>query len=85
MAFTVVFKRGARKQIRKLPREVQARIVEVLVALEQGTPGLDIVKLTDEDGLWRLRVGEYRIIYTAPDAHGIIRITKVGHRGNFYR
>ena len=45
----------------------------------------ELVKLAGEDDLWRIRVGDWRIIYAIEDDKLIVFIVKVGHRREIYR
>ncbi len=63
-------------------RERIARKIESL-ANNPRTPGA--VKLTGEDGLWRVRVGDYRVIYEILHDEQVIIIHQVGHRREVYR
>ncbi len=62
MAYKVIFKPSAEKALSKLPVDVQRRIVAAVdgLALEPRPPG--VVKMAGDDNLWRVRVGEYRIV-----------------------
>lgn len=86
MAYKVIVPAAAKKQIAKLDRVVQKRIIQFLVALE----GLDNprsagIAMQGEDALWRYRVGDYRIIASIEDRTITVTITKIGHRGGVYK
>jgi GxxExxY protein len=42
-------------------------------------------KIQGHDGLWRLRFGNYRIVYAVPDANGVIQVLKIAQRGSAYK
>jgi len=44
-----------------------------------------VVKLKGEDKMYRLRVGDYRIVYTIEDNDKIIKVTRIGHRQDVYQ
>ena len=77
------------RQLDRLPRDVARRIRERLKALEDDPirprPGADIKPLWVEDDppLYRLRVGDYRVLYFVQPAE--VRVTEVLHRGHAYR
>lgn len=84
MAYKIVFKSKALKQLEALPRKAQEALGEKIDELEtSATPG-GCEKLKGNLGLWRIRAGNYRAIYQAPDSDGVIRVLKVGHRGSVY-
>lgn len=63
---------------------MQTRIARALVALEANPFPPGVKKLQNRDG-YRLRVGDYRILYQADVPHHVIRITAIGHRREVYR
>ena len=74
---------AAQKQLDKLPNETAERIGAAVVklAFDPRPPG--VVKLTGQEG-YRIRVGNYRVLYTIEDAVLLVEVVKVGQRGNFY-
>lgn len=79
--YRVVIKKKAKKFIDKLPLNEKARIVS---AIEQLPNGEDIKKLKGHDELLRLRVGEYRIIYTVDHGAVTVIVIDAGSRGQIY-
>ncbi len=85
----VVLSRTAVRQLERLPRDAARRIRERMRALEENPirprPGADIrpLWLHDDPPLYRLRIGDYRVLYfVLPDE---VRITEVVHRSQAYR
>lgn len=86
MAFTVHFKPSADKALRKLPEKVQKRIVAATEALGDDPRPPGCVKLKDEEEeLWRIRVGDYRVVYAIQDDALIVLVVRVAHRKDVYR
>ena len=83
MKYTIVIEKLAEKFIMKLPRDEKER---VLIAIYQLPDGNDIKELKGRKnkGLYRLRVGEYRIIYTIDNGKLIICVIDAGNRGQIY-
>lgn len=79
--YQIVLKKKARKFIDKLPRTEKIRIVS---AIQQLPNGDDIKKLKGHNDLLRLRVGEYRIIYTVDHGQCIVLVIDAGNRGEIY-
>lgn len=79
--YQIVLKKRAKKFIDKLPRPEQIRIVRAIEKLPEGE---DIKKLKGHDGLLRLRVGDYRIIYTVDNGELVILVIDIGNRGEIY-
>ena len=76
---------AAERQLAKLPRSAREMIAAVLVALGTNPRPTGCIKLTGSDGLWRIRVKQYRVIYQILDAELIVTIVKVGDRKDVYR
>ena len=85
MLYTVDFRPSARKNLAKLPRRDQLRIVSAAEALRQEPRPSGAKKLVAEENLWRIRVGSYRVIYKIEDNKLLILVVKIGHRKDVYR
>ena len=85
MAYSVRIRPTAQRQIKKLSRSVQARIVRRLEQLTADPRPRGVEKLTAKDNLYRLREGDYRIIYQIRDQELSVLVVKVAHRRNAYR
>jgi mRNA interferase RelE/StbE len=75
----------ARKELTSLPKQAQQRIAAKLeqLKIDPYLPGVKALK--SSGGHFRLRVGDYRIIYRVEAERLIILIVKVGHRRDVYR
>ena len=82
MTYSVIFSDRARKQIKKLEREVQERIISALERIRI-RPAAYVTKLVGDPG-YKLRVGDYRIIMDINNKELQILVLKVGHRKNIY-
>ena len=83
--YAVYFKPSADRQLRKLPRDVQRRIVAAVDALADNPRPPGVVKITGDDNLRRIRVGDYRIVYEIHDDRLIVLVIRVAHRKDVYR
>ncbi|GAA6618301.1 type II toxin-antitoxin system RelE family toxin [Scytonema sp. NUACC26] len=83
MNYQVIFSKGALKQFKKLPLDLQERIQTDIdeLAIEPRPNG--VKKL--ENDLYRIRVGDYRVIYQIQDNICLVNIVKVSHRSKAYR
>lgn len=79
--YEIIIQKKAKKFIDALPRPDRFRVVE---ALEQLPNGSDIKPLKGHDGLFRLRVGSYRIIYTVDHGQLIVYVIDANNRGQVY-
>ena len=83
--YEVYLERAAERDLNKLPAETFHRIIPRIHALAE-TPRLPgCRKLTGSDSDWRIRIGDYRVIYAIDDAEKTVRIFRVRHRREAYR
>jgi mRNA interferase RelE/StbE len=83
--YTVRFKPSADKALRKLPEMVQKRIVAAVEGLQSNPRPSGCVKLEGEDALWRIRVGDYRVVYHIRDKELIVVVVRIAHRKDVYK
>ena len=79
--YQIIIKKKAKKFIDGLPMNERKRIVS---AIERLPDGEDIKKLKGHDNFLRLRVGNYRIIYTVDNGELIVYVIDAGNRGQIY-
>ena len=77
--------RTAEKQLHKLTRDDQERVVRRMLVLAEDPFPQGARKLTGYDDVYRVRVGRYRILYSVSRRRLVIVILKVGHRKDVYR
>lgn len=65
--YAITFARSARKELESLEAAVIQRLFPKIEALAEEPRPLGCRKLTGEENLWRIRVGDYRVIYTIDD------------------
>lgn len=81
MKYTIEIGKKAQKFIRKLPAPDRERVLRAIYKLPDGT---DISKLQGTENLYRLRIGDYRIIYTVDNGKLIVIVIDAGNRGQIY-
>ncbi|MDQ4059951.1 MAG: type II toxin-antitoxin system RelE/ParE family toxin [Pseudomonadota bacterium] len=79
------FKRSAEKQFGDLPPKARKELAPKIDELTQNPRPNGVEKLKGYRDLWRIRWGNYRVIFTGPDSEGVIRILKVADRREAYR
>ena len=84
MPYSIDYLPSAAKAIAKLPRTIQQRILARLEALVPNPRPPGSVKLTGQDA-YRIRIGDYRAIYTIHDDRLVVLVIDVGHRREVYR
>ncbi len=76
---------GAAKQIQRLQRHDQQRVMDAILALANDPRPGGRTKLTGSDSSYRVRVGVFRVVYVVDDGELLVTVTRVGHRGEVYR
>jgi mRNA interferase RelE/StbE len=84
MSYDVFILRRAQRELALLPPEVYERIKRAIWNLGQEPRPSGCQKLTGRDG-WRIRVGDYRVIYEIDDLKRRVTVLHVGHRRDVYR
>lgn len=83
--YTVQFKPSAEREFGKLAKQTQGRILAKLGALANDPRPPGVEKLKGDDDLYRVRVGDYRIVYEIHDDVLLVLVVGIGHRGEVYR
>ena len=83
--YRIEFTAAAARQVRKLPPEHRTRIQVAVRALATDPHPQAATKLVGEDTAWRIRVGDYRVIYDVFDDVLVVTVVAVGHRREVYR
>jgi len=83
--YAVMVARSARKELESLPSRVVERVLPRLDLLAHEPRPSGCRKLSGGQNLWRLRVGDYRIVYSVDDRQQVVDIVAVRHRKDAYR
>lgn len=85
MTYRIEVTPAAERALRRLPRDVLRRIDARILALSQDPypPGAE--KLQGEEAFFRIRVGDYRILYLVQHHRLVVVVVRVGHRREIYR
>lgn len=83
--YQIVFAPVAARQFRKLASKVRGWIAPHIDALATNPRPHGVEKLKGEEKLYRIRVGDYRVIYEIQDKEVVITVVKIGHRREVYR
>ena len=84
MSYSVLILRLAQKELAALSADNYERVKAAILALENEPRPSGCRKLTGRNG-WRIRVGDYRVIYETDDAAKTVLILHIGHRRDVYR
>jgi len=82
--YEVRFKQSAEKDLAKLPTSIADRIWEKIEGLAREPRPSGCKKLRDSQNRWRIRIGDYRVLYWIDDGEKIVRIAAVRHRSVAY-
>ena len=85
MAFRIEWKKSTRKDLRKLPASTADRIVEAVENLAESPFPRGVEKLSGSEHAYRIRLGDYRIIYEVVTESKLVEIQRVRHRKDVYR
>jgi mRNA interferase RelE/StbE len=85
LSYQIELAPAARRQIKKLPRSGQIAVAARIEALTEHPRPPGCKKLSGEENLYRVRTGDYRIVYQVQDAQLIVLVVRVGDRKDVYR
>jgi mRNA interferase RelE/StbE len=83
-SYRVVLTSSAEKELKELSAQLNARIVPSLENLASNPRPPGCKKLKGGDREWRIRVGDYRVVYTIDDAKLLVEVTRIRHRSGVY-
>ncbi len=83
--YTLLIKHSAERDLRGLPEAIFQRVNSKILALRDDPRPPGVGKLTSDLEGWRIRVGDYRIIYQVDDGAQVVTIVRVKHRREVYR
>lgn len=83
-SYRIALASSAEKELYRLPKKAIARIVTRLDQLEFAPRPPGCKKLKGGDYEWRIRVGDYRIVYVIDDSAKTIDVTRIAHRRDVY-
>lgn len=85
MSFRVFLESRAEKDLKKLPREIRARIFPAILDLKHNPRPAGVKKLSAEGEYYRLRVGDWRIVYEINNKQKKASVFRIRHRREAYQ
>jgi len=85
MRYSIHFKLSAEKSFAKLAKKEQLKIFKAIETLADNPRPHGVKKLKSKTPLYRIRVGDYRVIYTIEKDRVLISIVKIAHRRDVYK
>lgn len=85
MAFRIEWKKSTRKDLRKLPPGAVGSVLDAVEALAQNPFPHGVEKLSGSEHAYRIRLGDYRVVYEVVTEARLVEIQRVRHRKDVYR
>ena len=85
VAYTIQFKPFALRQLEKLPREAQRRVSAKIESLRDDPFPVGCKKMAAVPDAWRIRAGDYRVVFQVHRGILLVVVLTVGHRKDVYR
>lgn len=85
MNYRIEFTSAAAKQIKKLPHSASSQILKAIESLQDNPHPHRAKKPVGEATAWRIRVGNYRVIYDIFDEELVVTVVRAAHRREAYR
>jgi mRNA interferase RelE/StbE len=85
MAFRIEWKKSTRKDLRKLPSATVDKIIEAVESLAENPFPHGVEKLSGSEHAYRIRLGDYRIVYEVVAESKLVETQRVRHRKDVYR
>lgn len=84
-SYNIEWKSSAAKELKKLPKPIIAKIVLAVESLASEPRPSGVRKLTDTENTYRIRIGEYRVIYNVFDRRLVVEVIRVRDRKDAYK
>lgn len=85
MSHTVTLLRDAQKALDRMDAGLRSRIVRALRDLEDDPRHAGVVRMSGPDAFYRVRVGDWRIVYAIRDRELVVIVIRIAHRREVYR
>ena len=83
-SYHVVLASSAEKELKRLSAQLMVRMISRLESLASNPRPPGCKKLKGGDREWRIRVGDYRAVYTIDDTKSLVEVTRIRHRSEVY-
>jgi mRNA interferase RelE/StbE len=83
--YKVFLERSAEKDLKRLSHDIHDRVIAAIKNLSNDPRPANSRKLSGSLNDWRIRVGDYRVIYEIADVIRVVRVNRVRHRREVYR
>lgn len=83
--YTVEFTTAAAREVRKLDPHIRRRLLAAITELQADPRPAGVKKLSGYDDAWRIRIGDYRVLYEIVDDTVLVTVFRVAHRRDVYQ
>jgi mRNA interferase RelE/StbE len=83
--YRVFLERAAERDLKQLSAKLHSRVIDAIQALARNPRPVGCRKLSGTDNHWRIRVGDYRVVYEVTDTVRVVCVNRVRHRREVYR
>jgi len=83
--YAIAFARSARRELESLDASVIRRVISRIEGLAKEPRPSGSLKLHGEQNLWRIRIGDYGVVYSVDDQQHTVDIVRIRHRREVYR
>jgi mRNA interferase RelE/StbE len=83
--YRLFISQAADKQTARLPAKVRQKVSDAIGNLRDNPRPSGCKKLKSKECLWRIRVGDYRVVYTIEDDKLVVLVVRVAHRKDVYQ
>lgn len=84
MPYKIFIERRAEKEFEETPKEIQKKLTSIIVKLKDNPRPPNVRKISGSEDYYRIRVGDYRIVYEIKDKEKRINIFRIRHRKEAY-
>jgi mRNA interferase RelE/StbE len=85
MTYSIEIKQSAKKELANLPRNIADKVIKQVRALADDPLPNGCKKLVGTDYTYRIRINDYRVVYSIFDQQLVIQVIKIGHRKDIYK
>jgi len=85
MTYSIEIKQSAQKELANLPRNIADKVIKQVRALADDPRPTGCKKLVGTDYTYRIRINDYRVVYSIFDQQLVIQVIKIGHRKAVYK
>lgn len=84
VSYSIEWKSSAARELKRLDKAVIRRVVELVESLATNSRPAGCKKLAGTEHTYRVRSGDYRVVYNIQDKRLVVEVIRLGHRGKVY-